>query len=51
MEWLSQVSALRGHQHAAVFGLAFDSIEPGYRGTHNNWICDVDQVARVLQQF
>jgi hypothetical protein len=49
--WLPQVAALRGHQHAAVFGLGFDSVEPVFGGTHNNWICDVDQVAQVLARF
>ncbi len=51
MTWLAQVAGLRGHQHAAVFGLAFDSIEPTFGGTHNNWICDVAQVAEVLKHF
>ena len=51
MTWLAQTAALRGHRHAAVFGLAFDSVEPLFEGTHNNWICDVDQVERVLRQI
>jgi hypothetical protein len=45
--WVAQIAAARGHQHAAVFGLAFDSID----GLCNNWICDIEKVTRVLQKF
>lgn len=51
MTWLPQVAALRGHQYAWSFGVSFDSIEAGYGGTHNNWICDVEQVAKRLAEF
>jgi capsular polysaccharide biosynthesis protein len=49
MEWLPQVAALRGHGIGWVFGLGFDSFEPVYGGTHNNWLIDVDRTERLLR--
>ncbi len=48
MTWLQQVAALRGHRYGWMFGIAFDSTEPVYGGTHNNWLCDIEQVAARL---
>lgn len=48
MSWLPQTATLRGHRYGWMFGLSFDSVEPAYRGTHNNWICDVDRVVSQL---
>jgi len=28
--------------------VSFDSIEPVYSGTHNNWIIDIDRVCDAL---
>jgi len=49
MTWLPETASLRDHHLAWMFGVAFDSIEPGYAGTHNNWICDVGQVIARLR--
>ena len=51
MEWLAQVAALRGHRVGWVFGLAFESVEPIYGGTHNNWLIDVDRTAAALSRL
>lgn len=51
MEWLPQAAALRGHAHGWMFGLSFDSVEPVYGGTHNNWIIDIARVVRELEHF
>jgi capsular polysaccharide biosynthesis protein len=51
MEWLSQVAALRGHAHGWIFGVAFDSLDPVYHGTHNNFIVDLDRVQARIEQI
>lgn len=51
MEWLPQAAALRGHAHGWMFGLAFESLEAIYGGTHNNWIVDVDRVVEAVRRF
>ena len=48
MEWLPQTAALRGHAYGWMFGVAFESHEAVYRGTHNNWIVDVDRVVEEV---
>ncbi len=48
MEWLPQAAALGGHAHGWMFGLAFESHDPVYAGTHNNWIVDVDRVVEAV---
>lgn len=44
MTWLPQIAALRRHAYAWMFGISFDSAEPVYGGTHNNWIVDIERV-------
>ena len=51
MTWLTQVAALRRHDYAWMFGVSFDSVEPVYAGTHNNWIVDVELVAQALARL
>ncbi len=51
MGWLSQTAGLRGHTHGYAFGLAFESRENVYRGTHNNWIADMDAVGDLLSSL
>ena len=51
MEWLPQTAALRGHDYGWMFGLAFESNDPVYAGTHNNWIIDVDRVISAMARF
>ena len=44
MEWLAQTAALRCHRIGWMFGLAFDSNDPVYDGSHGNWIIDIEFV-------
>jgi hypothetical protein len=51
MEWLAQTAALRGHAYGWIFGLAFESYDPVYTGTHGNWIIDVQRAVRRLNSI
>jgi hypothetical protein len=50
MTWLPQVAALRRHAYGWLFGVSFESPEPVYGGTHNNWIVDIDRVCTEIEK-